>query len=113
VARLAPSFQAHLQTLLAQVEDSLAPFEDSLAPAPVPARTDAGSIGPALTLIAQAEPLVARGDYAAHDLLEQLAAKLPDMALVEDVRTAYDELELDAAGAALQKLKTTLQEGGQ
>jgi two-component system sensor histidine kinase/response regulator len=65
-----------------------------------------------LEVLEQAELLVASGDYAAQSLLEQICsglAKEEEVALAEEARLHYEDLELEAANVALQKLKLALQ----
>jgi CheY-like chemotaxis protein len=65
-----------------------------------------------LAIVARAAPLLERGDYAASSLLEQIRAGLQghaDQDLVNDVQMHFDELELEAAGAALVRLRTRLE----
>ncbi len=98
-----PAFRDGLHRLLEQVTECLENSERSavLRPAPL----DAAKV---LALIAKIEPLVARGDYAAYGLLQDMSAQLAghaDAELVEAVRNHYEELELEAATAALLRLK--------
>lgn len=75
------------------------------------AGTEAG-LAAVLDLIAQATPLVAHGDYAAQPLLEQISAGLrglPCQPLAERACLHFDELELEAAEAALLQLKAGLE----
>ncbi len=101
-----PVFRAALETLLAQLN---AP--DARPGGPSPA--DPADIPAILDLLARAAPLVARGDYGALPLLEAISTRLAGAAaapLAEAIRAHYDELELDAAGAALQRLTATLRQ---
>ena len=66
-------------------------------------------------MLTNAKPLVARGDYAAKALLEQISTSLrghPGQALAEEIQTHYDDLELEAAGMALSRLKDQLEAAG-
>ncbi len=65
-----------------------------------------------LALVARAAPLLERGDYAAISLLEQIRAGLQGHAVLDlanDVQMHFDELELEAAGAALARLRARLE----
>ncbi len=67
-----------------------------------------------LRLAAEAGPLIARGDYAAQSLLDQLCNGLagrPEAALADQARTHYEDLELEAANAALEQLNASLRAG--
>jgi two-component system sensor histidine kinase/response regulator len=106
-----PLFGAHLQDLLQQVDRRIR----DLPASPIP--TGPADLDHALVLIALVEPLVVRGDYAAHGVLAQLAgtlAGLPEAALVEDIRVFCEDLELDDASAVLSRLGDILraQQGG-
>ncbi len=64
-----------------------------------------------LPLLERIEPLIACGDYAAAALLAELAAMLAgrkEAALVDEIRSLYDDIELDAANAALARLRNSL-----
>jgi PAS domain S-box-containing protein len=99
-------FRYRLEAVLAHLKGVLErpdPSED------VPGRIDVAAI---LKMVVEAEPLVARGDYAAQFLLENLSAKLagtPVAALADIVRAHYDDLELDATSAALRRLRADLE----
>ncbi len=65
-----------------------------------------------LALIARAVPLLERGDYAGVSLLAEIRGGLKghgDQDLANDAQMHFDELELEAATAALHRLKETLQ----
>jgi CheY-like chemotaxis protein len=62
-------------------------------------------------LIAEAEPLVSRGDYAALALLDEIAARLagtPALALAEAARDQFEEVELESSAATLRELHAAL-----
>jgi PAS domain S-box-containing protein len=105
-----PEFQAMLGRLLDDAAVGLA----TLRGAGDDAVATAAPIDPAtlLELIARAVPLVQQGDYAANLLLEDIQARLighPDHALAEEAQAHYDDLELEAAGAALLQLRSRLE----
>jgi two-component system sensor histidine kinase/response regulator len=102
----APAFQNRLANLLDQVNASLVGIS------PQDASSAQANTGIVLDLIAQLEPLIARGDYGAEALLEKLSAVVAGTGgeeLAKEVRSQYDELELAAASAALLRLKANLQ----
>ncbi|HEY4201620.1 MAG TPA: response regulator [Devosiaceae bacterium] len=104
--RDAPQFRLLLERLLNDIHGGLAAL-----PASPPASPPAITIDALLAMVAKAEPLVARGDYAAKTLLDQIGAGLkghPAQALAEEAMTHYDDLELEAAEDALTQLKARL-----
>jgi two-component system, sensor histidine kinase and response regulator len=106
VNKQAPVFHRQLETLLRKVNDRLSPAASG---APATATLDIPAV---LHLVAAVEPLVANGDYAAQLLLEQIGARLNGTTaavLAETVRVHFDELELEQAIVALQRLRSDLE----
>ncbi len=107
VTAQAQEFRLLLESLLGDIREGLAslPRPDQDTAAPLAADV-------VLEMVTRARPLVAQGDYAAKALLEQISTGLqghPGHTLAEEVQNHYDELELDAAGAALLRLKGQLE----
>jgi two-component system, sensor histidine kinase and response regulator len=105
VAHCAPAFRSSLEALLEYLKVSAAGL-----PGP---ETGSASMDPGivLQLIERAEPLVMNGDYAALSVLEQICAGLVGHRAVlfaETARSHFDELELQAARDALQRLTMEL-----
>ena len=68
-----------------------------------------------LDLLTQTEPLLAKGDYAAQPLLQDICVRVAGTTaatLAEEIRSHFDELELEAAISALQRLKEALNPHG-
>jgi len=106
VNKQVPIFRHHLEALLRKVNDLISPAASG---APT---TNAVDIPMVLSLVATVEPLVASGDYAAQFLLEQIGARLNGTsasALAEAIRVHFDELELEQAIVALQRLRDDLE----
>jgi two-component system sensor histidine kinase/response regulator len=104
--RQVPIFQKSLEGLLQYLKESMTAFPEQPTAS---TRVDLDAI---LRLLEKAEPLVASGDYAAQVFLEQISAglsKKEHTMLAEEARQYYEDLELEAAKIALQKLKTSLQ----
>ncbi|MDB5586312.1 MAG: sensory box protein [Devosia sp.] len=102
---LALEFRRHLQAVLDTIGTKLA--LDAQPHSGVERET-------ALALIATVEPLVARGDDAADPMLKQLSALLDgqaEAAMIDAVRSAYDDVKLPAALAGLARLKAGLVHG--
>jgi HPt (histidine-containing phosphotransfer) domain-containing protein len=102
---MALEFRRHLQAVLDAIGVKLA-----LAGQP----HVGGDRETALALIATVEPLLARGDDAADPMLKQLSALLdgrPETAMIDAVRSAYDDVKLPAALAGLARLKAGLVHG--
>ncbi|HEY4250337.1 MAG TPA: response regulator [Roseomonas sp.] len=98
------AFGAELDQLLAAIRAALPAVADGAGQPADPAGI--------LALIAQAAPLVTRGDYAAQSLLERIGAALqgqPGGDLAERACTHFGELELTAAAAALGQLRAMLE----
>ncbi|CAH1653699.1 PAS domain S-box protein [Chelatococcus asaccharovorans] len=128
VAAAARDFRIRLQELLTEVREHL-----DAQPAPQPSgrarRQDLSPQDPsrqeplghdslgqdnalARALVARLEPLISRGDYAAHQLLDELADAGAASAIghhVEALRAYFDELELDKAARELQQIEACLQ----
>ncbi len=101
----APVFDRDLRSLLASVRRQLD------GDAPVVRHALPVDLAQVLPLIAEVEPVIACGDYAATAMLERLARLLEGGAhapLLESVRVHYEDLELDTAQAALSALKAAL-----
>ena len=99
-------FRGLLGALLRQVRES---HFGAVAAAGTGATMDLEAI---LSLTAEAGPLIARGDYAAQSLLDRLCTGLagrPEAAIADIARTHYEDLELEAANAALEQLNSHLQ----
>jgi two-component system sensor histidine kinase/response regulator len=102
-----PLFNSRLHDLLAQVAAVLDRVERDKAKG---SQIDTRLL---LDLIAQAEPLVFRGDYAAQALLHDIATRLTGTTaapLAETACMSYDDLELEAAGTALRQLRVALEQ---
>jgi two-component system sensor histidine kinase/response regulator len=105
--------QAHLPRFVDELEGVLGELGEIL----VRTRTRSAPARPydkALVLkrLAQAEPLIAAGDYAAQSLLAEINAHLastPLAALAEAMRTHFDLLELEHARSVLQRLRTAIE----
>ncbi len=70
------------------------------------------SLDAILAMVVRAGPLVEHGDYAANALLEQIRAGLQGHAgqgLASEVQMYFDELDLQAAGVALLRLRGSLE----
>jgi PAS domain S-box-containing protein len=107
VNKQAPIFHHHLEVLLRKVNDLISPAASG---APVATIVDIPMV---LNLVAMVEPLVANGDYAAQLLLEQIGTHLNGTTaapLAEAIRVHFDELELEQAIVALQRLRNDLEE---
>ncbi|MGC1303835.1 MAG: PAS domain S-box protein [Caulobacteraceae bacterium] len=109
VQAYAPIFTSLTDRLLRQVRASRFGSEAGAGPG----EGDAGTVDLAavLSLTAEAEPLIARGDYAAQSLLDRLCATLagrPEAAFATLARTHYEDLELEAANLALAQLNAQL-----
>ncbi|WP_299743493.1 response regulator [Devosia sp.] len=105
---LALEFRKHLQAVLDAIGVRLALGTQPTSP------HSGGDRETALALIATVEPLVARGDDAADPMLKQLSALLDgqvETAMIEAVRSAYDDVKLPAALAGLARLKAGLVHG--
>jgi two-component system sensor histidine kinase/response regulator len=104
--RLAPVFGDHIEATLQHVD---ALIMEAVTPAAIGREVDVQAV---LDLVAQTEPLVARGDYAAQPLLDDLCDRLaqsPAASLVEEARLRYEDLELEAAVRALRRLRVRLE----
>jgi CheY-like chemotaxis protein len=105
VKQYGPRYSELLEGLLQYLQDNSAGLHDQQTSF---VHIDLGVI---LKLLEQAERLVASGDYAAQSLLDQICSGLAreeEVALAEEARLHYEELELEAATITLQKLKLTL-----
>ena len=122
VAAAARDFRTRLQELLAEVREHL-DAQSAHQPTDRAGRQDASrqdgsrrvishqDQARALALVARLEPLISRGDYAAHQLLDELADAGSASAIVhhvEALRAYYDELELDKAARELLQIKAYL-----
>ena len=105
VAHCAPAFESSLEALLEYLKVNVAGLSGQETGS---AFVDPGIV---LELIEQAEPLVMNGDYAALSVLEQICAGLAGnraLQFAEAARSHFDELELQAAREALQRLTIEL-----
>lgn len=104
-----PVFVERLKMVLGQVETLLASMasQDSIRlSGPIDVRA-------ILKILKQVEPLVARGDYAAEALLDELTTRLSGTQhafTVEDAHADFEELELDRAVDTLRSLKADLEQ---
>jgi two-component system sensor histidine kinase/response regulator len=109
VRQQVPLFSARLEAVLAEVRAQLAgAAREKPAPAAKAGALDAQAV---LDLVNRAEPLVACGDYAAEALLAEIGDRLAGTAaagLADAVATHYGDLDLEAAGAALGRLRADL-----
>jgi PAS domain S-box-containing protein len=106
VNKQVPIFRHHLEALLRKVNYLISPAASG---APTATTVDIPAM---LNLVATLEPLVASGDYAAQLLLEQIGTRLNGTtaaALAETIRVHFDELELEQAIVALQRLRNDLE----
>jgi HPt (histidine-containing phosphotransfer) domain-containing protein len=102
-----PVFRRHLEVVLQRLNSLIVPS--------VSAKTTASeiNISAVLALLAQAEPLIKRGDYAAQSLLDQIGIHLLGTGAAmraEEVRARFEELELEAADVALRQLRNDLEQ---
>lgn len=105
VRSLLPVVTAHLLQLLDQIQQAL----PVAAPVTIP---EPGGLN-VLALLATLDPLVARGDYAAHGLLQSLVTALTGTrhaAGADAAITHYEDLDIAQTRATLQRLKTALTE---
>jgi two-component system, sensor histidine kinase and response regulator len=106
VNKQAPIFRHHLEALLRKVNYLISPVASEVS------TTNAVDIPMVLNLATTVEPLVASGDYAAQSLLEQIGIHLSGTtaaALAEAILVHFDELELEEAIVALQRLRNDLE----
>ncbi|WP_348643599.1 PAS domain S-box protein [Rhizobium lusitanum] len=107
-----PTMTASLQVFIERLEDVLDRVGEARLTMSAP--SSAASSAPwteAKTLAARIEPLLERGDYAASGLLRELAEYLKGSdlePLVEEVRTYFDDVELDEALDTHRRLLTML-----
>jgi two-component system, sensor histidine kinase and response regulator len=103
-----PVFRQHLETVLEHLNDVIS--QPVAAATTTTAQVDTLA---ALKLIAQVEPLVAHGDYAAQTLLDEIVSCLSGTAaagLAREARAHFEELELDASLHRLRRLQKDLQQ---
>jgi HPt (histidine-containing phosphotransfer) domain-containing protein len=113
VRAYAPMFLSLTDRLLHQVRTSLSGSEagSGAVAGPDAAAAVTVDLAAVLSLTAEAEPLIVRGDYAAQSLLDRLCATLagrPEAAFAILARTHYEDLELEAANLALAQLNAQL-----
>lgn len=115
IERLAFTFRADLTAVLEVISDRLrrqaSAAAKQLPAAPSQPANGAGT-AKALALIAKAEPLMQKGDYAATSLLADLAHELQDhpaSGKLEEVRVLYEDIELPEALTALHQLRQSLE----
>ena len=106
----AVAFNRELETVLAAVRARIAegPSPEAVDRKGADGRRSNGSLD---ALIDEAEPLVARGEFAAGAVLSRLAVAAKgdrQAALIEAIRGHFDDLELDAALAGLARLRAEL-----
>lgn len=105
VGKLGPVLAQELSSVLREIDGRL-PRRTPFPAMPLDRRT-------AIELVTRIEPLVARGDHRAEELLGDLATAVGAGELapvVEELRVQYEDLELVAASATLSRLGALLQE---
>jgi|GEM_PF-1293789 len=110
VIALAPAFRHALAECLTAIREALPQAASAIATSsPVSAAT-------LVATLERAAPLVARGDFAARALLEEVGTRLrgtPVYEQLEILQDLFDDLELEAAADALNRLKGAIADGEQ
>ncbi len=106
----------HAQSLIERMKELLVFLEDELASQPMPllnhlSPSEAGDKQIIRDLLANVEPLLLQGDYAAEAILDKLGRLIKggeEAALLESIRNHFENLELDQASTLTSLLKNRL-----